>query len=90
MKKTVAHQFALKQQHGTLEYFHRVFLLDFKGKMYYAALFLDLSYVKIWLMDLIYKARKILHVSYFLIRKSYLKISVRQYAATYHMHQQSS
>lgn len=81
------HQFGFRPQHATTEQIHRVcnhIYQSLEEKKYCSAVFLDISqaFDRVWHRGLLYKVRKIIPHTYFLILCSYLQN--RHYLVKYH------
>lgn len=71
------HQFGFRQKHGIIEQIHRLvekINYSFGNKKYCAAAFPDISqaFDRVWHDGLLYKVRKMLPISYYILIKSYL------------------
>ncbi|KAJ8710369.1 hypothetical protein PYW07_009735 [Mythimna separata] len=80
------HQFGFREGHGTIEQVHRItdtISRTLENKQYCAAVFLDIgqAFDKVWHKGLLYKIKKVLPHSFFLIMKSYL--SMRSFEVKY-------
>lgn len=72
------HQFGFRKNHGTTEQIHRLVETinsAFESKQYCTSAFLDISqaFDKVWHEGLLYKARKLLPINYYLLIKSYIQ-----------------
>lgn len=72
------HQFGFRKNHGTIEQIHRLVETinsAFESKQYCTSAFLDISqaFDKVWHEGLLYKAKKLLPINFYLFIKSYIQ-----------------